>query len=242
MGLNVSCARILKCANIRESFGGGGRVGILPLWNSASLEEVHLQSDMQIWQIMPEQWKVLCCPMAAFIQNRHGHIPPKNLLASLDPPLLASDPGVCSFLARACFLVSHSTESWALQGQPVLCSSRKRGRGHQQLSSTAAGCHAGWGHRPHLTASWDFTHWPAPENAPTVRRCFILSGICSASKFQAGFLVLSFSRSTALQTISCCSSISASGWLLKAGKYATGRGEDTCWDPRKHFVQVKCRV
>lgn len=46
-------------------------------------------------------------------------------------------------------------------------------------------------------------------------------------------------RSTVLQTLSCCSSTPASGWLLQ---HATVRREDTFSGCRRHFVQVKCRV
>lgn len=49
-------------------------------------------------------------------------------------------------------------------------------------------------------------------------------------------------RSKALQILSCCSSTSASAWLLKAGEHATVRGEDAFWGLRRHSVQVKCRV
>lgn len=49
---------------------------------------------------------------------------------------------------------------------------------------------------------------------------FTLSGICSASKFQAGFLVLPLSRTEVkpCKPSPCCSSTSAFGWLLKAGE------------------------
>lgn len=234
----LPCACILKCANTRGSSGEREEelefclFGILPLWKR-STSSLSCRSD----RLCPSNGEFCVAPRQHLFKTDMATSHPRT---SWPAWILLCWPLALESLFLSCKGLIPDVCPMALRAGHCKASVSRVAPG--SMSSTAAGCHAGRGHRPHLAASWDFTHWPAPDNAPTVRRCFILSGICSASKFQAGFLVLPLSRSTALQTIPCCSNTSASGWLLKAGKHATGRREDTFWDPRKHFVQVKCRV